>query len=174
MRCWRMLAVSKGQGCLPWIAQAEMPEKCLIASLLLITGLSLSLYLPHMCMRTHTKRKIYIYGHCDWKKGSLAWFWKTSMVNPLLMGLTCILWIRTKKLVTFYVLKYCSMFVTELVKHLSPPSWLRLYLEHQHWKADYKSDSARFSWQWRNKSLVEALFKLQCGTFIRVFVELLQ
>lgn len=85
-------------------------------------SLSLSLYLPHMCMRTHTKRKIYIYGHCDWKKGSLAWFWKTSMVNPLLMGLTCILWIRTKKLVTFYVLKYCSMFVTELVKHLSPPS----------------------------------------------------
>lgn len=104
MRCWRMLAVSKGQGCLPWIAQAEMREKCLIASLLLITGLSLSLYLPHMCMRTHTKRKKYIYGHCDWKKGSLAWFWKTSMVNPLLMGLTCILWIRTKKLVTFYVL----------------------------------------------------------------------
>lgn len=65
---------------------------------------SLSLYLPHMCMRTHTKRKKYIYGHCDWKKGSLAWFWKTSMVNPLVMGLTCILWIRTKKLVTFYVL----------------------------------------------------------------------
>lgn len=103
MRCWRMPAVSKGQGCLPWIAQAEMREKCLIASLLLITGLSLSTSLTCACVHTQ-KEKIYIYGHCDWKKGSLAWFWKTSMVNPLVMGLTCILWIRTKKLVTFYVL----------------------------------------------------------------------
>lgn len=66
-------------------------------------SLSLSTSLTCACVHTQ-KEKIYIYGHCDWKKGSLAWFWKTSMVNPLVMGLTCILWIRTKKLVTFYVL----------------------------------------------------------------------
>lgn len=60
MRCWRMPAVSKGQGCLPWIAQAEMREKCLIASLLLITGLSLSLPPSHVHAYTHKKKK-YIY-----------------------------------------------------------------------------------------------------------------
>ena len=52
MLCWRMLAVSKELGCLPWIAQAEMLARCLIVSHLLTTGLSLSL------KHTHTQNKI--------------------------------------------------------------------------------------------------------------------
>lgn len=60
MRCWRMPAVSKGQGCLPWIAQAEMQEKCLIASLLLITGLSLSTSLTCACVHTQKEKNIYM------------------------------------------------------------------------------------------------------------------
>lgn len=60
MRCWRMLAVSKGQGCLPWIAQAEMREKCLIALLLLITGLSLSTSLTCACVHTQKEKNIYM------------------------------------------------------------------------------------------------------------------
>ena len=54
MLCWRMLAVSKELGCLPWIAQAEMLARCLIVSHLLTTGLSLSLSQT----LTHTQNKI--------------------------------------------------------------------------------------------------------------------
>lgn len=43
MQSWRVLAVSKELGCLPWIAPAEMLVICLIALLWLITGLSLCL-----------------------------------------------------------------------------------------------------------------------------------
>ena len=54
MLCWRMLAVSKEQGCLPWIAQAEMLAICLIVSPLQQLSLSLSLSHTH----THTQYKL--------------------------------------------------------------------------------------------------------------------